>query len=72
MVKRNIVLLLIVLLACGDGETTPTAPVATSITLSPTGLSFSSLGETQQFSVTVKDQNGATVGGASLSWTTSS
>ena len=62
----------LLLLACGDGGTTPTTPVATSITLSATSLNFSSLGETQQLSATVTDQNGATVGGASLSWTTSS
>ncbi len=72
MVKRNIVLLLIVLSACGDGGATPTTPVATSITLSATSLNFSSLGETQQLSATITDQNGATVSGGSLSWTTSS
>ena len=72
MLKKNIILLLIVLLACGDGGTTPTTPVATSITLSATSLNFSSLGETQQLSATVTDQNGTAVSGASLSWTASS
>ena len=72
MVKRNIVLLLIVLLACGDVGTTPTTPVATSITLSATSLSFASLGQTQQLTATVKDQNGTTMSGASVTWTTSS
>ena len=59
------------LAACGDGETTPTSPptpVATSITLSATSLSFSSVGATQQLTATVKDQNGTTMSGASVSW----
>ena len=66
---------LLLLTACGDGGTTPTSPptpVATSITLSLTSLSFSSLGETSQITATVKDQNGATMSGASVSWSSSS
>ena len=69
---------LLLLLACGDGGTTPTSPptpatpVATSITLSETTLSFSSLGETSQLSATVKDQNGATMSGATVTWSSSS
>ena len=71
----------LLLLACGDGGTTPTSPptpptpttpVATSITLSATSLSFASLGQTQQLSATVKDQNGATMSGASVTWSSSS
>ena len=65
----------LVLLACGDGGTTPTSPptpVATSITLSATTLSFASLGQTQQLSATVKDQNGATMSGTGVSWSSSS
>ena len=68
---------LLLLAACGDGRTTPTGPppsttpVATSVTLSPTTLSFSAIGETQQLTATVKDQNGATMSGASVSWATS-
>ena len=67
------------LLSCGGGDgggstptspTTPT-PVATSITLSPTSLSFTSIGATQQLYATVKDQSGATMGGAGVSWATS-
>jgi len=57
--------------SCGgeDTPTTPTptpTPVATSITLSATTLSFASLGETQQLTATVKDQNGATMSGATV------
>jgi len=68
---------LLLLAACGDGGTTPTSPptpptpVATSITLSATTLSFASLGATQQLSATVKDQNGATMASASVTWSTS-
>ncbi len=68
----------LLLLACGDGGTTPTSPptppipVATSITLSATSLSFSTVGATQQLSATVKDQNGATMSGATVSWSSSS
>ena len=65
----------LLLLACGDGEPTapptPPTPVATSITLSATSLSFSSLGEQQQLSVTVKDQNGATMANATVTWSSS-
>ena len=65
----------LLLLACGDGEPTapptPPTPVATSITLSATTLSLSSLGETQPISATVKDQNGATMSGASVTWSSS-
>ena len=68
--------------SCG-GDGTPTAPtptaptptptpVATSITLSATSLGFASLGETAQLSATVKDQNGATMSGASVTWSSSS
>ena len=68
----------LLLVACGDSGTTPTSPptpptpVATSITLSATNLSFSSLGETSQLTATVKDQNGATMSGASVTWSSSS
>ena len=64
--------------SCG-GDSTPTAPtptptptpVATSITLSEASLSFTSLGATSQLSATVKDQNGATMSGATVTWSSS-
>ena len=64
---------LLLLTACGDGGTTPTSlptPVAKSITLSLTSLSFSSLGETSQLTATVKDQNGNDISGTTATWTT--
>jgi len=67
----------LLLAACSDGGSSPTSPptpstpVATSVTVSPTSLSFTSIGATQQLTATVKDQNGATMSGASVSWATS-
>jgi hypothetical protein len=64
-------LCLLLLGSCG-GEDTPAAPtpipVTTSITLSVTSLSFASLGAISQLSATVKDQNGATMSGATVTW----
>ena len=70
------VLFSLLLWSCG-GDSSPTAstptptPVATSITLSSTSLSFASLGDTTQLTATVKDQNGATMSGATVTWATS-
>ncbi len=67
---------LLLLAACGDAGTTPTTPsaqptpVVALITMSPTSLSFASFGQTQQLTATVKDQNDATMSGASVAWAT--
>jgi surface protein len=52
------------------GEYTPTepTPVATSITLSATSLSFASLGDTTQLTATVKDAAGTVMAGATVTW----
>ena len=71
---RGLAALLLLVLACGDsgtGPTTPDAAVPTSISLSATSLSFDAFGQTAQLTATVKDQNGLTMGGTSVSWTTS-
>ena len=72
---RYIRLIAVLLLAACESPTTGKlhgAPsFATSITLSATSLSFASLGQTQQLTATVKDQNGATMSGASVTWATS-
>ena len=65
------------ILGCGtDAPVGPTegdapTPVATTLTLSATVLSFSSLGATEQLTATVRDQNGATMSGASVAWASS-
>ena len=45
--------------------------IATSITMSPTSLSFTTTGATQQLTATVKDQNGATISDATVTWSSS-
>ena len=63
----------VVLLLAACGEEPPPIPprIPHSVTVSPTSLSFTSIGATQQLSATVKDQNGSTISGASVSWATS-
>ena len=71
---RQIPLLLgaLILGACGGTDSpSDTGPVATTVILSSATLSFSSVGETQQLTATVRDQNGATMSGASVAWASS-
>lgn len=56
--------------ACKSEPTPPPAPVPTTVTLSSTGLSFSALGATQQLTATVRDQNGQTMSGVTVTWAT--
>ncbi len=72
--RHVLTLLLLGLAACGEAKTpteTPDVPVATTLALSATSLSFSSLDDTQQLSATVRDQNGAIMNGASVTWVSS-
>jgi uncharacterized protein YjdB len=67
---------LALIVACGGGdETAPTEPVdppvATSISISPASVDFSSFGETLQLTAGVLDQNGQSMAGASVAWTIS-
>ena len=69
-------ILLVSLVDCGGTESPtdtgePQAPVATTIVLSSTTLVFSWLGEIQQLTATVADQNGAAMSGASVTWSSS-
>ena len=72
---RGLLTLLVMSMAsCTDLPTDTVAPetlVATALTVSPATSGFSSLGETQQLTATVTDQNGATMSGASVSWASS-
>ena len=73
--NRRLLVALGLLTACG-GTDSPTEPpvtdppvlVATAITLSASSVSLSSLGETSQLTATVKDQNGATMTGQTVTW----
>ena len=69
----SLTVLPVVLVSCSGSEspTQPPAPVATSITLSPTTLSFSALGAAQQLTATVTDQKGAVMASASVTWVSS-
>ncbi len=67
--RALLTVLLVSLAGCG-GTTDP--PIATTVTLSPTTLSFGSFGDTQQLIPTVRDQGGAQISGASVTWESSS
>jgi hypothetical protein len=52
--------------ACG--ESGPPVPVPTSVSLSSTAITINALGATQQLTATVKDQNGQTMTGQTVTW----
>ncbi len=57
---------------CGDDPTGPDCPqLATTITLSNSSVTLDALGATDQITATVKDQNGATMLGESVTWSSS-
>jgi len=64
---------MVLLAACGGDSTTgpSSTPVATSIELSASELTFASVAATTQLTATVKNQNGATMPSATVTWTTS-
>ena len=69
-------LALALIVACvGDDGAAPTEPpeppVATTVSISPAALDFSSFGETLQLTAAVVDQNSQAMAGAPVSWTTS-
>ena len=73
----RLTVLLTSMTACGETETAtePQTPIATSVTFSSGSLgfslSFSSIGATQQLSVTVGDQDGDAIEGAAVAWASS-
>ena len=59
--------------ACGDGTTEPPTqppdpPRPTTVTVSPATAQLAALGATVQLSAEVRDQNGQTMAGAAVSW----
>ena len=61
--------LLVVAVACSNESTSPVeVPTPTSVVVSPSALTFSSLGETAQLTATVHDQNGQAVASATVAW----
>ncbi len=49
----------------------PDPPVPTTVTVSPTTAAFTSVGETQQFTATVLDQNGNAIANPTVTWASS-
>jgi hypothetical protein len=60
---------LALLAGCGGGGTEPNGPA--NITLDPPSLSFNAIGQTQQLSPTITDQQGNAITDAAVSWTSS-
>ena len=57
------------LTACGGDPTPPPPPpVATSITISPSSVTFTAVGDTEQLSAEVRDQYGSVMVGARVNW----
>ncbi|MCK5651618.1 MAG: hypothetical protein KAJ42_09585, partial [Gemmatimonadetes bacterium] len=65
-VRLAFALLVPVLYACGGDSTSP--PVPTTVVISPPTETVTALGETAQFTAQVRDQEGKTIAGQSVSW----
>ena len=61
-----VALLVPILYACPGDSTSP--PVPTTVVISPSTATITALGETTQFTATVRDQDGNTIAGQSVSW----
>ena len=61
-------------LSCGDAGVEPpppSAPVATTVAVSPGSAALSALGERARFTAEVRDQSGQVMEGAAVAWTSS-
>ena len=65
----------LLVLSCGDGTVEPPlpppAPVATTVAVNPASATLTSFGETTRLTAEVRDQNGNTMAGATVNWTSS-
>ena len=67
--SRHLVLLFIAgLPACGGGDTPVDPPVPTTITVTPSEISFASVGDTEQLSARVFDQHGSAMANVRVQW----
>ena len=62
--------------ACGDGVTEPPTPPPdpprpATVTVTPDSVVFTAIGQTEQLSAEVRDQNGQVMAGAAVTWTSS-
>ena len=61
-------------LSCGESGTDPVpppAPVATTVSVTPTSAALAAIGETTQLTAEVRDQNGQPMAGAPVAWSSS-
>lgn len=66
---RSLLLLLTVgLYACGGGDTPVDPPVPTTVTVTPSEVSFASVGDTEQLSARVYDQHGSAMANVRVQW----
>ena len=71
MSMRRIHLTALLLAVACETPTTTTAPVATSIAMSATEVSFTSLGDTIRLTAAVHDENGNHIDEATITWSSS-
>ena len=57
--------------ACGDSTAPPPPSVPTSVAVTPSSLDFESFTDTAQLTATVRDQQGAALGGVTVTWESS-
>jgi CARDB protein/leishmanolysin/Big-like domain-containing protein len=63
--------ILLLLAGCQTGTTTPENPIATTVTLSSSEIALTFLGQTSPVGVTVSDQNGESMSGQTIEWSSS-